>query len=60
MSAELEDKFQELIQTKGVRGVLILNSEGSAIKSSFDPKGTESLAETIHEVKIPEKINFNV
>ncbi len=50
MTSELEEKFQELSATKTVRGVLILNSEGAAVKSSLDAKTTECYGAMMHEI----------
>ncbi len=49
-TTELEEKFQELSQAKTVRGCLILNSDGAAIKTSLDAKSTESYANAVHEI----------
>ncbi len=50
MTTELEEKFQELSSEKSVRGVLILNAEGAAVKSSVDTKTTEAFSSMIHEI----------
>lgn len=50
ISNEMDEKFQELASTKTVRGVLILNSDGAPIKTSLEPKATDSYASMLHEI----------
>jgi predicted regulator of Ras-like GTPase activity (Roadblock/LC7/MglB family) len=50
MTSDLEERFQELVSTKNVRGVIILNEDGAAIKTNLDPKETETYANIAHDI----------
>ena len=50
MTTELDEKFNELRLAKSVRGVLILNRDGAAVKTSLDAKETEAFAGMMHEI----------
>lgn len=58
MTTELEERFQELVSMKNVMGVIVLNEEGAAIKSSLDPKDTEAYAKMVTNIVTVSKKEF--
>ena len=60
MTTELDEKFHELSSAKTVRGVLILNSDGAAVKSSVDAKTTEAFAGMLQEITTTARRLFQV
>ena len=52
MSAEVEDTFKRLMNYKGVKGLIILNSDGVAIKTTMTNEDTVQYAGLIHDLFI--------
>merc|ERR1712242_362380 len=48
MSAEVEDMFKRIMGHKGVKGLIIINSDGIAIKTNLDNATTVHYAALIH------------
>ena len=50
MSAEIEDTFKKMMTYKGVKGIITLNSDGVAIRSTFENKETVQYAALVHDM----------
>ena len=50
MSIEVEETIKRLQAHKGVKGVLIMNTEGIPIRSNFSPEDTENYASLVSQV----------
>ena len=50
MSIEVEETLKRLMSHKGVKGVLIMNSEGIPIRSSLSPEETENYAALVSQL----------
>lgn len=55
MSAEVEESFKRLMTHKGVKGLIVLNADGVAIKSTLDNKTTVQYAGLIHDLYLKSK-----
>lgn len=49
---EVEETIKRIQSHKGVKGVLIMNNEGHAIRSNFSPEDTENYASLVSQVSI--------
>ncbi len=52
MSSEVEETLKRLQSHKGVKGVLIMNSDGIPIRSSLSPEETENYAALVSQLAI--------
>ena len=50
MSIEVEETIKRIQSHKGVKGVLIMNSEGVPIRSNMTPEDTENYAALVSQV----------
>lgn len=50
MSIEVEETIKRIQSHKGVKGVLIMNTEGIPIRSNFSPEDTENYASLVSQV----------
>lgn len=50
MSMEVEETIKRIQSHKGVKGVLIMNHDGHAIRSNFSPEDTENYASLVSQV----------
>jgi dynein light chain roadblock-type len=51
---EVEETIKRIQSHKGVKGVLIMNNAGHAIRSNFSPEDTESYASLVSQVNLDE------
>ncbi len=51
MSIEVEETIKRIQSHKGVKGVLIMNTEGIPIRSNFSPEDTENYASLVSQVQ---------
>lgn len=52
MSIEVEETIKRIQSHKGVKGVLIMNTEGIPIHSNLSPEETENYAALVSQVKL--------
>ena len=50
MSMEVEETIKRIQSHKGVKGVLIMNDKGHAIRSNFSPEDTDNYASLVSQV----------
>ena len=50
MSAEVEDTFKRLMTHKGVKGLVVLNADGVAIKTTMPNDDTVQYAGLVHDL----------
>merc|ERR1712173_474976 len=55
MSVEVEESFKRLMTHKGVKGLIVLNSDGVAIKTTMDNRQTVQYAGLIHDLYLKSK-----
>ncbi len=52
MSSEVEETLKRIQSHKGVQGVIIMNAEGVAIKSTLSPEETENYTSTVSQLAL--------
>ena len=52
MSTEIEETLKRLQSHKGVKGVLIMNSDGIPIRSNLSPEETENYAALVSQLAL--------
>lgn len=52
MSSEVEETLKRVQSHKGVKGVLIMNSEGIPIRSNLPPEDTENYAALVSQLSL--------
>ena len=52
MSTEIEETLKRLQSHKGVKGVLIMNSDGVSIRSNLTPEETENYAALVSQLAL--------
>lgn len=52
MSSEVEETLKRIQSHKGVKGVLIMNSEGVPIRSNMEPDQTETYAALVSQLSL--------
>lgn len=49
---EVEETIKRIQSHKGVKGVLIMNNDGHAIRSNFSPEDTENYASLVSQLSL--------
>lgn len=52
MSSEIEETLKRVQSHKGVKGVLIMNSDGIPIRSNLSPEDTENYAALVSQLSL--------